>query len=346
MKKNIFLLAAVAVAFTACTENNEVNPIEEVEVPVGFETFANKVTRATASTVLEGYHQSFGVWAYKTVTAGVTTVMDNYKAAYDADYDDDPKEQWNYEDVTGQYLKYWDKAASNYTFDAYAPYNDSNVSIANHVISIASGEYAANENIQADWSTDQNEGAFSGEGDDADDASTDWMLAAQVSRDNPISTDVVELAFTHILSKVVVKIVKADDFEPKITVSDVSLNNVYGTGSFNGTAWSTGTAAAVDVPCLEGVLPETAADEDPEPYYALECLVIPATVTPTFSLTYTIGDDDQEDFVVEDAEIETITSFAMGYNYVITVTIGPAPIHFDAEVEAWENATEADVTVD
>lgn len=344
MKKSYLILAAAALVFAACANNDVKQNIEETEA-LGFNTYADKVTRATSATNLEGFHQTFGVWADKNTTDPATVVMSHYKVVYDADYTTpSPAAQWNYEDVSGQYLKYWDKAATQYTFDAYAPYS-SNASISNHVISIASGQYAANENIQASWSTTQNTAAFSGTGDTSTSESTDWMIATQATRNPNTSTAKVDLAFGHILSKVVVKIIKKSGFKPKITVKDVTLNNVYGTGSYNGTAWSTGTATTVDVDCLEGVLPATNGTEAHKAYYALECLVIPATVTPTFSVTYTIGDDDEE-FVVEDAEIATITSFAKNNNYVITVTIGPDPIQFDATVTPWTDADEADVTVD
>lgn len=342
MKKYIYL--AIAAAFAACTSNDEIVRMEETQYPIDLKTFTNKITRATAADTLEGYHQSFGVWSYKTVGTTTTTVMDHYKAEYSETYTGGTKAQWDYEDVTGQYLKYWDKSASNYKFDAYAPYSSS-ADIANHTISIDFGQWAANQNIQDEWSTDLNTAAFDGTGATSTSASTDWMIADQVTRNNPISTATVDLTFKHILSKVVVKIIKKEGFEPQITVSDVSLNGVYGSGSYDGSAWSTGEATTVNIDCLEGTLPETDEDEDPEAYYALECLVIPAATTPTFSLTYTIGDDPEE-FVVEEAEIETITSFTKGYNYVITVTVGPDPIHFDADVEDWDGPEEATVTVD
>ena len=345
MKKSYILIAAAAMVMAACSNENTYE-VADQEIGIDFNTFANKITRSTTGTNLESFHQSFGVWADKTIgSADAKSVMDNYEADYDDDYlNPSPAKaaQWNYEDVAGQYLKYWDMTAT-YKFDAYAPYS-SNASISNHVISIANGQYAANENIQDSWSTTLNTNAFTGAGATATDASTDWMIAAQATRTPKTEgTDAVNLEFKHILSKVIVKIKKRNGFEEKITVKNVQLNNVYGTGSYNGTTWASGDAA-VNIACLGGTLPKSTASGDPDPYYSLECLVIPATITPTFNVTYNIG-DDTEDYIVENAEIETITEFVKGYNYTITVTVGPTPIQFDATVSAWTEASAAEVDV-
>lgn len=340
MKKSFIILAAAALVLTGCS-NNDVKDNIETEVPMNFQPYSENITRSTTNGNLEAYHSKFGVWAYKTVSDTKKDVMIHYEV----DKQGTETVTWKYDGVgTNQYLKYWDKAASKYNFYAYAPYTSTVQLTASNTIQIASGQYAANENIQSTWATTLNTAKFSGIGAGSTSASTDWMVATPYER-TPVTTDIVSLEFKHILSKVVVRIKKKDQFTPKITVKTASLSGVYGTGSYNGTAW-TASGEKVNINCLSNTeLPATESTDTPEEYYTLESLVIPATTTPTFNIKYTIGNDPEE-FIVTNAEIKTITDFASGYNYLITVTVGPDPIEFDATVTDWDDADNSEVTVE
>ena len=149
MKKQYFMIAAAATLFAACAETDVINDIIEESAPqaIGFETFADKITRQVSNaTALNSYHDAFGVWAYKTTNVN-EAVMPNYKVDYKVDGDD---LTWEYAGVNDQTIKYWDKNA-DYEFYAYAPYNATNVnsSINARTITITEGEYAANENLQS-----------------------------------------------------------------------------------------------------------------------------------------------------------------------------------------------------
>lgn len=350
MKKSLLIIAATSLV-VACMENDFVN--ETAETPIGFETYSGLALKSSSALTLETYHQTFGVWGYKTVGTE-STVMDHYKVIYN-DANGNGSHDWDYDGdnaPSGQYLKYWDKTASQYRFDAYAPYNNTNASITNHVISIESGEYAANENLQATLSETLNTDVFSGVGATSTTASTDWMTAS-VTRNasgNPatMSSELVTLSFSHLLTKVIVAVKTKVDFPKTINISSLSINNVYGTGSYNGTAW-TASGTAKSVAGVVGSIQDAEKTDNANThnYYAIECLVMPqATAAPTFSVTYTIGDDPEE-FVVTGKSISNITSFAAGTVYTITATIGPDPIHFDCTLtQDWTADNTGSVTVE
>lgn len=351
MKK--ILIIAAAVAIVACSKNDLVNEITEAESPIGFETYSSLGTKASTALTLETYHTTFGVWGYKTYNGTESAVMTHYKVIHN-DANGSGSHDWDYDGTnapSGQYLKYWDKMASKYQFDAYAPYSAS-ASITNHVISIASGNYAANQNLQTTLSEELNSSVFSGTGTTSTTASTDWMTAT-ITRNasgNParMATDVVNLSFTHILTKVILIVKTKTDFPKDIKITALSLNNVYGTGSYNGSAWT----ASGDPVSVNGVV-GTIKDEEKTDgannhnYYAIECLVMPqTTAAPKLSVTYTIG-DDPEVFQVTETSISNVTSFASGTVYTITATIGPDPIHFDCVLsQDWTPNATGTVTVD
>lgn len=306
MKKNYFMLAAATMMFAACAETDLVNEVNEAtdQQVIGFETFADKVTRNSTETDLEDYHLTFGVWTYKTPAGSVeATVMDNYRVAC-------TNSNWLYSNYNNQSLKYWDKLAS-YEFFAYAPYDDG-VTIENDVITIPQGEYAANQNLQATLSTSLNTNVFT--------TSTDWMIADEVDRVAQ-SNDLVTLNFKHTMSKIIVKL-KSTVANTKI--NSVSINNVYGTGSYEHPTWTTVGDAKSITGSVETL---TAANTE---YYTMEYLLIPSTAAPTFSINYTINDDT---YNVTNAKITGIDEFENNTCYTLTATIGLAPIVFDATAE-------------
>lgn len=325
MKKNYVMLAFATLMMAACANNDLVDEgvlKEEAPQAIGFETFANKTTRAiiddpntddvNEATQLQNYHTSFGVWAYKTVGSTTTEVMQNYKV----DYTTGTPATWEYKNVTNQSLKYWDKQATNYNFYAYAPYSATSnnvVSISNGKILIDDGTYAANQNLQTVWGTTLNESKFT--------TSTDWMIAEanNIAKAN-FGKDVEEV-FKHTMSKLIV-ILKSNDVATgtDVEVTEVSINNVYGSGSYNGTSWTT-SGDAKSIEGLVGVLSTT------DGYYSMEYLLIPSTEAPTFSITYTVNGDE---YTVSGAEITGIDKFEANTCYTLTATIGLTPIKFTA----------------
>lgn len=328
MKKNYFLLAASTMMFAACAQTDMVNEVVTEEAPqaIGFEPFAEKVTRGLTSNKLEEYHKGgFGVWAYKsTKTNGA--VMPNYNVKYE--------NGWIYDGLTGgtdgrqnQTIKYWDKKAS-YEFYAYAPYStNASINENNKVISIAVGQYAANENLQTSFSTTLNTSAFSGEGVTADKASTDWMIAADVKNYASYGTPVSEV-FSHTMSKIIVRI---QSTIANTNVTSVTVNNVYGSGSYSSNAGWTVNGNATNIEGATGEI-ETANTN----YYAMEYLLIPSNYSgegvakPSFSIEYEISGDK---YTVNDMAITDVSEFSPNTNYIVTVKIDLDAIEFTANAE-------------
>lgn len=332
MKKNYLFLAAAATMFTACVQNDLVSEIpQETPQAIGFETFANKQTRAitgTNATKLEKFHDNFGVWAYKTPTGSTeSTVMDNFKVTYD----DATVTDWKYAGVNGQQLKYWDKTAT-YEFFAYAPYHASNVSIDSDDIQIKEGTYAANENLQTVLSQTQNENTFTGEGESAT-KSTDWMVAAKITKDGSNKTTVEEV-FSHTMSKLTV-ILKSTVANTKI--NSVSVNNVYGKGSYENKQWIA-SGVTTSITGATGNM-----ENDNKGYYTMEYLLIPSTKAPTFSINYTVNGDTYEQ---KNVYIYGIDKFAANTSYTLTVTIDLAAIQFSAENNDWTPDDNGNTTID
>ncbi len=355
--KKIMLIITAASLIVGCASDEIRNDVA-TDVAIGFDSYSNLATKASSSAVLESYHNTFGVWGYKTVSGTETAVMErivssvskSYKVTHN-DENGNGSADWDYDGSTGsalgQYLKYWDKTASKYQFDAYAPYSD-NASISNHVISIASGQYAANQNLQTEFSESLNTSTFTGIGSTSTTASTDWMMPASSyvrnAENGTISNAIVNLEFKHILSKVIVIVKTKDDFPFDITINSLSLNNVFGTGAYNGSAWTT-SGDAVSVSGVVGKMTKSTTNTKHK-YYSIECLVMPqTTAAPTFSVNYKIG-NDPETFNVSGAAISNITAFAASTVYTITATIGPDPINFDCAVSDWTVDNNGEVTIE
>ena len=337
MKKSYFLMAAAAAMFAACSETELVNAVNEAEYQkaIGFDEFLGKSTRGLNTTNLEDFHEGFGVWAFKGDAGNVNTlVMDNFNVVEDGG-------DWVYDGKTGgatgsvaQVLKYWDKLKS-YEFYAYAPYNKA-VKLVNKDLQIVEGEYAANENLAGTTlsTTPPTAVTYTGVGDDDDEKTTDWMVAALVERAKDTNDySEVEEGFAHTMSRLIVNL-KSDI---PLSVTSVSVNNVYGTGSYANGKWSVDPADQKSVSGANGAVAGGSVI-----HYCMEYLLIPSEVEPTFSIEYVVNGDTR---ILSNAEITDIDKFEAGKAYEVTVTIGNAPIEFTANVTAWGAPTTGGVTI-
>ena len=153
--KKLFILAAAALMFTACSKDSEVVPSQEKNdnTAIGFQVLNKNMSRAALQD--EG-HLNFGVFAYKS-TDQTNNIMENYlvgyfgtnKGYYMANTDQTTLDGslWAYEklgygdytytgsdgfytkdstfymsNVEHQFLRYWDLSSTNTEFFAYAPY--------------------------------------------------------------------------------------------------------------------------------------------------------------------------------------------------------------------------------
>lgn len=114
MKKQLVLAALVAIAATACTKTFQVQPTSEI--PVGFGTWTETLTKARGSgpgTTAFQAGDAFDVFGFKTVGSDNHVVFNG----------DDVTATVSESTVTWDYAphRYWDPAASSYTFFAVLP---------------------------------------------------------------------------------------------------------------------------------------------------------------------------------------------------------------------------------
>ena len=308
----------------------------------------------------------------KNGTVVYKTGIDNkpsleWKLPADFGTGDPAKGYWYYENV-----RYWDKSATNYQFFAIAPYmaepiysvtaGDANIAIAT-----AQQKYDIENEInlalKGDPTVPQAALSYSG-------YNKDFMISEKISVDphaaNVTSSD-VDLVFHHVLAKLNVKIKKADTFTnpQNLKVNTLKIAKLAKTGNyvyttnFTTNGWATNGTYDYVVNTPYSLNAATNYNE----CYWIEKLIFPQVTTckalglqaDATALTdmylyiqYQIGDnqvyDAYYDFaniwgatVVNDGNNDDTNSFEFkqGYEYNLTLTVGPEPIHFDATVTPW-----------
>ena len=369
MKKNYFILAAAATMFAACAETdlvNDVNVVESAQQAIGFETFANKATRAENSSAeyswnLSNHHTTFEVYAWKNVSD--TKVFDDETVTYGTD--------WTYEG-----LVYWDKTASEYNFYAAAPaavywnFNDGATQDA--------GYFTIEKHTLADHNA-----TVADEHDYVEvfgETSTDLMIAAEEKVTATTSQKLfekVQLDFIHILSRLNITVSKDEEVlgDKTVTLNSLTVNNMIFDAAFDESkaeedALSSGTTARwtlAETSLVYNSLKEevlTVAGTEAE--YMLQSLVIPQTVAyedvaldgrgltttsaPYICITYTIADGDksEEQFVAYYnlaavfGATEGAVAFNEGWQNTLKITIKPAAIEFSANTAVWADGTSND----
>ena len=277
-------------------------------------------------------------------------------------------DKWYYEDI-----RYWDKMANSYAFFAIAPYeatpdpaHDVDASYDNIMIGSSSDKYdiSTEENLAITGTpTAVPQAALSYSG-----FSKDYMLAA---KSDATSSDVT-LVFHHILAKLNVKIAKAATYagsrELKIgelKIAGLAKEGYYEyTTSFSTNGWTTNDTYARDITDDFSL---TDATTNYNNCFWIETLMFPQT-TKCKAITsqkddtalsdmylyieYFIGTERYEayyDFanvwgataVNDDSGNDATNSytFVQGNEYTLTLTVGPDPIHFDAQVTPWADTT-------
>lgn len=328
MKKNYFMLAAATMMFAACAETDLVNEVNVEEVPkaIEFESFANKTTRAEITDIGDLQTAGFQVWGYKYPEADEIVWGDDASTAdvtEDANYFtvfggvDVSGANWTY---TG--TQYWDKT-SKYNFYAVAPMDPEN-----------GASYAINNgDITITGVTSQ-----------SSTTSADYLIAEAVTGQLGSTGGTVDFNFSHIMSKVTVKVVQVElENDEVITLTDLTMsgwNSNEGTFTQNATPeWRITAGTDGEAPFLTGG--EVELDEA---YAAGSYLMVPQTgVDLTFTISYMIGN---ETFLAHEGTIEDQT-WATNTHYTYTITVGPEAIEFDVtEVNGWPTpATEEGTTI-
>lgn len=317
MKKAIYLLAATAFLASCNQEVLIDTPDMEPTAPraIGFETFADKATRADAnnSTALNFFYPTFNVYGWKTVGNDVTCVFNNIPVEYFTEdkqgtvvykeADQKPTTEWA-TFATGWYyqnIRYWDKMASKYQYSAYAPASaTAAVACASDgLITIGTATAPVTVDDKNLMATPATLLAYKG-------FDLDYMTAqaeAQPSTDAADMSTPVSLNFKHLQAKLNIRI-KLD--ESVKTAQDLSIqkiqvhnlgdkgyytNDVSATGTVSG--WTLGAATATYIPKVETTYSLNNATNNYDNYYVLEQLIIPQTINKYTEPTPTAAEGDE-----------------------------------------------------
>lgn len=266
---------------------------------------------------------------------------------------------WYYEDI-----RYWDKMATKYNFFAIAPYDASPIySVepdgSNFAIATEADKYdiETEKNLALAGTPAVPQAALTYSG-----YNKDFMIADKVTANDVVTAanSDVQLTFHHILTKLNVRIKKDPTFNSKqvLIIKELKITNLDKKGNFtyNGSmivnGWNTEDKYDIDI--TEDY--SLNADTNYDGCYWIENLIFPQTATkkasgaqPTAAnltdmylyIQYQIGNEefnayyDFADIWESTLAIDGTFEFKQGSQYDLTLTVGPRPIHFDAQVYEW-----------
>lgn len=338
------MIATAVALLTACAEKDTFKENVAEEVPITFEQKGIENLTKAALT-LEWFttnNNAFGVNGYK----GATQIFTNEKVTYSSSTSD-----WSHPTI-----RFWDKAASNYNFYAYAPY-----STTAPTFDSTTGYTFTSNTLITDITT---EGA---------DKAVAWKTGTSYADCCDDHGSHVELIFNHVLSKLAFKIKTTQDIVTAgatITVKKIELDfptaatsqwaqtaagAAAGTTSFTTYTAKDGTTYETEVYNNATGVALTATAQDLGNKY----IVYPVNTTNTehvFGVKVTY-DLEYSDHTTETACVATGTvgggntaatqyKPAQNDSYTVTITVDPAHIEFCVEgVTGWSEKDYA-VTVD
>lgn len=324
MKKNYFFLAAAATLFAACAETDVLVDLSEKEnapKAIGFESFANKTTRAEITNLADLQEEGFQVWGYKTPNAGGSQypVFENVYVYYHSS-------KWDYDDK-----QYWDKM-STYNFYAVAP--GGNAVKDNYTIDPATGKITIS-NVE------------SAKSDDSMDYLIDRNGNTSVNGSTPPTK--VEFDFNHIMSKVSFKL--ESSINENITVTSLTMTGWNsGKGKFvqtltttpnttnNASEWSIPTAGTGNISLVESSTPVSLTSSSTSAELSSYIMVpqIIAADALTFTINYKIG---EEEFIGHVGKLDEAQTWGTDTHTIYTISVGPEAIEFTvSSVNDWTNS--------
>jgi hypothetical protein len=158
MKKNLFLMAAAALAFAACTSedlsiNDEKQVAQAGNVPVAFDTYISSNTNGTTRSAYDGNYAGYGAYTNDELQGGGFGVFASYYDGSDkyADLTTAPKYNFMYNQLveysggnwTYEPLLYWpNETSKNSTADAQTDQQTGNTATAPHLDRVSFFAYA------------------------------------------------------------------------------------------------------------------------------------------------------------------------------------------------------------
>lgn len=343
MKKNVLfgMMALAMGAMSSCSVDKVVDQAEARYI--GFDPFANKVTRATTTAQGLG-HSSFSVFGrYEEETSKYNVIFNSTEVKWTGSNLDDASGSWKYEPLVP-----W-VSSKNYEFAAIAPYSASYKGAYNYENETYTlGSITLNAAMSEGKYTNQ----------------IDYMTATTVNRNSGTSTAAVSFTFNHIASKIDFK------FQPKIAdpnawpspvkidIKKITLAQVNTENTYNANNWVTSTTPVDFVKGDASVIGSTTYDGT-STVRALEgqfsWLVVPQTDTEASNRALTIKfdvytQDAAGAYTVKvltdkEATVDIDTNWAANTVYTYTVYIGSdvlgqdAYITFDVASANWGNTS-------
>ena len=341
------MLAGAILTVTGCAYDDTVRNLREQ--PADSESlvisFSNGIIdspvpmHTRAVTMLSDHMETMGVWGWQTTSEGVTECLFlNQQVAFSASL-----AKWTYSPV-----KYWD-TKSTYRFYAYAPHAGSVPGVTaainpdnHHAISLTGVSLQGSNTIDS--------GVPAPPANFGKVTDTDWMLDRTGQSMAGVNHSEVIFNMQHILSKICVRVRRSTSFLPdsimSISIDSLMLGSFISQGNFAQNMENSSLTLAQEWTPVD-TLPRytvTSAKYVSIPdsaVYVLESLLIPQPVSTGqyIRVWYNIG--NKGGFINHMDNIfsldELFSGFETGKNYVITVTIGPDPIRFDAGVQDWTN---------
>ena len=338
------MLAGIILTVTGCAYDDTVRDLrnqtpdsEGLAIAFSNGVIDNPVPMHTRALALLSEHmETMGVWGWQTTMEGATErLFINQNVTFSA-----ALAKWTYSP-----LKYWD-SKSTYRFYAYAPHSGSvpgvtaSINPDSHAISITGVTLQGCNTIDS--------GVPAPPANFGQVADVDWMLDRSGQSMAGITRNEVIFNMEHILSKICVRVRRSSTFLPdsivSISIDSVKIGSFVSQGDF---VQSMDDASMVLSPEWTPVdtLPRytvTSAKHVSIPdsaVYVLESLLIPQRISngQYIRVWYNIGNSGGNISHMDNISYlnELFAGFETGRSYIITVTIGPEPIRFDAGVYGW-----------
>ena len=259
----------------------------------------------------------------------------------------------------------YDKMASGYKFSAYAPVQASNDVTCTPDGIIKIGQETAPITVETTnlMAKPADKLAYTG-------FKYDYMTATSGE-----SLDKVSLNFQHLLAKLNIRIRLSNVITTAqdISIQKIQVHNLGCYGYYTSDTNETGTVTGwkrpnitdiVDkyIPSVEKAYSLNAAGGNFHNHYVLEQLIIPQTITASAAATtslseypeaciyveYKIGEEMFKSYspLANIFSTEDTYNFEGGKQYTLNITVGPAPIEFEATVTEWAKEIEAEHKMD
>ncbi len=359
MKKDLILLAGLAVAAVSACTKNEGLVDHHAEATVSFKPLTAKVTKAdyitNESIDSKPGNFLFNVYAwYNTglgsfVSDGAVEYMSNVLVKYDSTIDDGTPGSgaWKSDETY-----YWPKNGT-LTFDAYAPSSAS----VDGVFSSTAANGLEFKNYTVKDLDDQYDLLYS---------SRTYNKTTSTNGTNS-TYDGVDIVFNHALSAIEVKVQTTDDYNGYIKLKNVSILDAYNKGTFNQN-YKAGYAEA-SVPCAwtghegnvsyelfgdkTGVILTSDALTSVKNAIVLPQKFNHQTSKVSIKVDYSIkhGDkwlDQTSTFYLDewsDKDLNTISEWEIGKRYTYTIKFALEKIYFAPSVNPWTDVTMGGITV-